>query len=427
MIHLDMENGRGSSLKGNLGIGIVVCILVLSLMFVFSCEIVSASPASAPEYSQSEQAYLISNLEELNYIREDLDNDYVLIDDVDASSVQSWDNGRGWEPIGSKNDPFNGDFKGNGYEIKDIYIDRSQSEYIGLFGVVGNKGKVSDITLVDVEFSGSRNVGGLVGYLKGEVSQASVSGFVNGSTNVGGVVGYNLSNLNNSSSSANIEGGRMSTGGLVGFNANGSIVKMSYAIGSVKGKLSVGGLVGYNGQPDSDSEKARISSSYAMGDVVGNSEVGGLVGTNFSNIEISYARGDVEGGKYVGGLVGGVSPYASVDESYSTGRVYGENKVGGFTGYKNFKSEVTDSYWDEDASMITDSQGGVGLDNVSMKGRSARDTMEGFDFNDTWDVVDGRYPVLSSLKESSGSGSDTGSVTDYVSYYISNLSLLLIF
>ncbi|WNL33232.1 GLUG motif-containing protein [Arcobacter cryaerophilus gv. pseudocryaerophilus] len=149
--------------------------------------------------------------------------------------------GLGWNPIGNSTNKFNGTFDGLGFTISNLYINRPSQNYVGLFGYTNNA-TIKNIGLKDVDISG-----------------------------------------------------RNSTGGLVGFNENGTISN-SYSSGSVNGSLYVGSLIGYNG--------GTISNSYAFGIVAGNNATGGLVGRNGGTISNSYSSGSVNGQSGVGGLVG---------------------------------------------------------------------------------------------------------------------------
>ena len=60
--------------------------------------------------------------------------------------------------------------------------------------------------------------------------------------------------------------------------------------------------------------------------------------------------------------------------------------MGGLVGI-NGDSDVTDSYWDVNTTGQDDSAGGVGLTTEEMTGSAARENMEGFDFDETWEIV----------------------------------------
>ena len=156
-------------------------------------------------------------------------------------------------------------------------------------------------------------MGGLVG-TSGEntiISNCYVSGTINAASDeAGGLAGRNYGLIEDCQAEVELisDGGR--AGGLVGSNS-GEIYK-SFAIGDVQGYDRIVGLVGIN--------TGEIINCYARGDVDGNSGVGGLVG-NSSNqgtiIKNSYAVGSVIGTEgEVGGLVGRNVYGAQVQTSY---------------------------------------------------------------------------------------------------------------
>ena len=71
-----------------------------------------------------------------------------------------------------------------------LYINRGTSDYVGLFG--NNNGTISNLGLTNLNIAaGSYNVGGLVGWNRGAISNSYVTGSVSGSYGVGGLVGDN--------------------------------------------------------------------------------------------------------------------------------------------------------------------------------------------------------------------------------------------
>ena len=194
--------------------------------------------------------------------------------------------GEGWRPVGNSSSvAFNTSFEGNGNTIDHLYIQRSTTDYIGLFGYTGRNSTLRNIGLRTVSVSGNNLVGGLVGLNNGVISQSYATGAVSGIGNVGG---------------------------LVGANDNG-IISQSYATGAVTGVYSVGGLVGWN--------NGSISQNFATGAVSGNIHVGGLVGDNYNG---------------------------TINQSFATGAVSGIGNVGGLAGY-NYYGTVRHGYWNVDA------------------------------------------------------------------------------
>ncbi|MBC6414453.1 MAG: cadherin-like beta sandwich domain-containing protein, partial [Chromatiales bacterium] len=234
---------------------------------------------------------------------------YELVQSLDFAEATSYRNGRidtewttgtGWLPIGSRDEPFNAIFEGNGHTISNLMINRPSDIDIGLFGETANNSQIANIGLLDVDITGDSNVGGLVGDSRGSITNSYATG--------------------------DVTGHREDVGGLVGQNIVGNITN-SYATGDVRGVTRTGGLVGFN--------QGRITNSYATGRVTGD-WVGGLVGVNTDggSITNSYARGDVDGSENVGGLVG-LNSGGNITNSYATGDVTGQYRVGGLVGLNN--------------------------------------------------------------------------------------------
>ena len=285
-------------------------------------------------YDASLNPIPICTCDDLNRVREILSANYELQNNIDfASCGASYTSGLGWEPIGilTIGSRFTGNFDGNDYIIKGLYIDR-RVDYVGLFGYVDG-GSIKDVGLVDVDISGKIGVGGLVGKFAGiGIENCFVSGIVNGERNVGGLVGESTSGeLINSYSMADVSGSFYSLGGLVGVSA--FQIRNSYATGDVTGLATsdaIGGLVGVQGG-------RIIERSYATGDVRGDEMLGGFIGATSSNsvIRDSYATGDVNGKKILGGFAGRTLGSAGISNSYATGNVVGRagfDAVGGFAG-----------------------------------------------------------------------------------------------
>jgi len=74
----------------------------------------------------------ISNVTELQAMEDDLYGNYYLTGDIDASATSSWNDGEGFDPIGT----FVGTFDGCGYTISDLTINRPEEDNVGLFSVL---------------------------------------------------------------------------------------------------------------------------------------------------------------------------------------------------------------------------------------------------------------------------------------------------
>jgi len=224
-------------------------------------------------------------------------------------------------------------FNGGNFTISNLSLNQ-QNDYLGMFGMIGKDGSVSNLKLLNASVTGINNVGGLAGWNEGSiVNSSSTNGIVSGSWDIGGLVGHNegLSMFNSSTS---------------GYITSGSISGSFVSGGSVNGTVHVGGLVGSNlggatttWNPTPGSYFGTISNSYVTGGTVsGSSDVGGLVGyARGGGIFSSYVdSGNVSGGWSVGGLVGfdsGEGGPSLIDNSYANlTSVNGWSNVGGLVG-----------------------------------------------------------------------------------------------
>ncbi len=278
----------------------------------------------------------IHTWEDLNNIRNDLAGDYRLMNDLNETSAGYMDHNDpatpGWLPIGNDDEPFTGSFDGQGHTITGLYIDRGDTDYVGLFGYLNEQAAVFDVMLEDVDVTGDGMVGALAGENYGEINDSSANGTVSGDNRVGGLVGRNRGTVDTSFAFVTVDGDHTYIGGLVGTNSQVSIVSNSYAMGDVTGHRYVGGLNGGNWGADSI-----ISNSYATGNVSGDEDIGGLLGgSNDGWVLNCYAKGEVSGDLRVGGLVGhsgGTSILNNiVQNSYATGDVTGNSRIGGLVG-----------------------------------------------------------------------------------------------
>jgi len=316
--------------------------------------------------------YQISTCEQLQLMNSNLSAYYELTENVDCVSTTNWNSSAGFNPIGSAGAQFTGGFDGNNFDILNLYINRTSTSYVGLFGLIGINASVGNVGLVDVNITGKNVVGGLVGLVNGQdnninqgvITNSHTSGDVNGRYYVGGLVGMSRGVISNSTSTATVIGGGENqeltpkglAGGLVGRNAGYASITNSSATGNVTGTNYVGGLIGANLD-----WSGFVSSSYATGNVTGTNYVGGLVGRSSREyltegiIYDSYATGNVVGTEYVGGLVG--ENWSTITDSYASGTFFGAGYVGGLVGYNNHN--ISQSYSHGVVSGYSGSVGGL--------------------------------------------------------------------
>jgi hypothetical protein len=285
-----------------------------------------------------------------------LDGNYELVSDIDMSVT------RVFEPIGTRGAPFRGVFRGNGYRIHGLYMDRRNSDDAGLFGYVENA-LISGVHLT-ADVVGRNNVGLLAGAAVNTIIDSCVTeGTVRGASGVGGLAGYaGVTLISRVASTARVDGGESEVGGLIGAGV-GSFMALSRFAGSVNGaQFFTGGLAGrYNG----------------------------------GAVQHSYSVGSVTGRVVVGGLIGEASGRAALIQCYSAGSVVGTGLgTGGLAGTLGAMGggRATACFWDIGRSGRASSALGTGKTSAEMILSS---TYAGWDFEDVWDINDGSgYPRL---------------------------------
>ena len=177
-------------------------------------------------------------------------------DDTDTGYDVAWTvgaGGAGWPPIGDATTPFSGSFDGGEYVIRNLFINRSDEDYVGMFGYLGLESEVKNLGVVGLNISGHDIVGGIAGRLSGKMTSCYSAGSVTGHSSVGGLVGRNTENIISCYAVGTVTGGAGSSnvGGLVGIFANSADgsgdITACYAVGTVTGgtgSSNVGGLVG---------------------------------------------------------------------------------------------------------------------------------------------------------------------------------------
>ncbi len=290
---------------------------------------------------------------------------------------RTWIRG-GWQPIGGTNvrdsgreilRGFSGVFEGNGYTISNLFINLENENIenrdadgwglrgVGLFGFTTQTAVIRNIGLLDLKIEKNnsplarpdrpvdniyylRGVGGLVGINGGKI----INSYVFGEKVDGGIF--------NDEFEPNNQQGRDKIGGLVGTNLNKII--NSYAIANVTGSHTVGGLVGENcfslsiGCPANSA--GEIRNSYARSIVQALADGGGLVGANRSRITNSYANSNI-------------TRVVRVDDDNQMQISLG-NDFGGLVAVNELRLSleninapppiITASYWENDASVLSD-------------------------------------------------------------------------
>lgn len=247
----------------------------------------------------SEKVVYVSNAEQFNAIRNNLDAHYILTSDINLSGYSTW------KPIGTTKKPFTGILDGNGHTITGVKItsfdlseeieSKGSTGYCGaaLFGTVSSGGVIQNVEIKNASIQCDSGYdltcyALLVGKLFGEskVDNCTVSGSINLSSPgcyVGGVVSYATdSEIINSRSNTNIvlyaqlnSNANSFAGGVVGYSNSGSIrhcrnegnISMNIraldwaASVGVSESTGVGGVVGFGLAEDSCNTASRLTLS----------------------------------------------------------------------------------------------------------------------------------------------------------------------
>ncbi len=286
--------------------------------------------------------YQIATLEDLTNLSaysDYWDKYYVQTVDIDASATAEGTygegDGSGFSPIGNNDTKFTGHYNGKGHAIKGLYINRSSTGYVGLFGY-SSGATIDSVGIRGCNISGSGDVGCLVGY----------------STS---------STISNSYSTGEVSGSGNFVGGMFGRSISSTTISNCYSTCDISGANRVGGLVGINA--------GTIDNCYATGEVLCSGDyAGGLVALDAGSISNSYASGAVScSGDFVGGLVG--AGYSLPTNCYYNLETCGE--------------------------AAADSEYGTALTTSEMKTEAS---FYGWDFTGTWGIREGQtYPALDSV------------------------------
>lgn len=350
----------------------------------------------------------ISTLEELNQIRDQRDGSsfsgnsagcpetgcigYELTADLDFDTSSDgsfnaddsfWNDGSGFEPIGTSDAPFSAVFEGNGHTLNHFYTNRS-GDYVSFFGKTSSA-TIQNLTVSGTSSSDGNYLAGLVSYADGgtltglhfsgdvtytgteereytaalvayllssSLSNSDVtSTTVTGHNTVGGLVGF----IRQSSiSQSHIDGeswvkGNQNVGGLVGHaNWNNGGIATSYSAAGVKAASYVGGLIGR-------SRITPLNQVFVVGNVQGESVVGGLLGSdNSSLIANVYVRGKIKSGRDVAGLIG-LGEFSGASNAYVAVSVMGQSAYASLIASETYENSntINSVFWDSDTLGVT--------------------------------------------------------------------------
>ena len=275
--------------------------------------------------------YLILNPIHLNQMRNYLNQSGVYFKlmaniNVEEFIEDEWST-QGWMPIGTSSTPFKGVLDGNCKTISGFWINRPNTDYVGLFAKTDGA-MIKDLTINANSIKGKSNVGIISGYCASTIingCQVTSDEVIGSSVYVGGIVGVNGGSISECRVVCNNTTGKNFVGGVYG-NGSASITSC-HVRGNVNGDDYVGGIAG--------NDSGNITNTNFCGNVTGNNRVGGICGKTSSDITNSYAVAYVvASGNRVGGIIGELNgQYTTLTDCYVSGTVFGNEEVGGLVGY----------------------------------------------------------------------------------------------
>ena len=223
-----------------------------------------------------------------------------------------YNDGSGWAPIGR----FDATFKGNGYIISNLFIKRTTTSPVGLFGTLDGNDRVESVGVKNAYVYGRNFTGILVGTNHGTVAASWSTGSVLGDVAVGGLVGQNLNDASSHQST------------IIASYSRAAV----HAIPSFGTDAYVGGLVG--SVQGNHGRHARVIACYSTGAVTSTvvGRIGGLTA-----------------------LFGTTSITASYWDTQTSGRTSGGGGTGQMTTTLKAKTDYTGIYanWNVDVDGVT--------------------------------------------------------------------------
>lgn len=301
-----------------------------------------------PDAGTSVNPYEITNWQQLMWIMANEDQvaspnritrwgaHYVLTSDIDFNDatidIETWNDGKGWLPIGNNMVGYFGVFEGNGHTVSNLYQNNTEDRHAGFFGVVDNNGQVRNL---------------------------HVSGFVSGNAELGAPLG--------------------ATGGLIGEMKDNALLYRSSFSGTVESVANsssrTGGLVGliFSGT---------VEESFAIVEISGAQIVGGLVGNNGGIIKESYVRGNMTAVNISGGIVG-INNMGTIENSYAEMQVTTTDagSISDAIGAVEQGSTFTNTFYLQSDPNDTETPGITGLTASEIKKSS---NFTGFNFGNIW-------------------------------------------
>jgi len=376
----------------------LILIIAMSL-FLTGCGFNFTQTTTEPIVVDTENYLEITTVEELKNI--EMNKSYILMNDLDLQDEE-------WIPLGSYNQPFRGDFNGNGFEISNLTITQEYI-YTGLFGYV--EGNIYNLTVKDFSINYTTEritfVGGLAGNSSGNVEDVFVNGTINVTNNdsntyAGLLLGQssensysgNIANFlpneitdNQTNGTLTIVSERIAfVGGLIGkvFNSKvtGNFSDTTIDVASTEDMANVGGLIGHNYggitagyEIERKGKDITIANNIAFSQIsveslLNNAYIGGLIGyNNFGDNRDNFADTSIsaEGLTISAGLLIGEDWYSENKDSVARGslNLTSENiSMSAYIGRIYGNSLLLNSYFESQDQQFSEEKNQVSFENI---------------------------------------------------------------
>lgn len=304
----------------------------------------------------------ISTVAQLLDVNNKLFGKFKLTKNIDLTGVE-------FKGIGSINNPFTGEFNGNGFTVSNAIVKTNGENRKGFFNATDAGAKITKLGVQNIKFNGlatnkGDDIGGLVGSCKNTtIEECFVTGEITGNDHVGGFVGGNSDNvvIRNSYADVVINAGQQ-VGGFFGVTAGSVTIENSYFRGSATttSRGWVGGIIGLIDKAG----EIKVSGCVSIGDLSSVEVAGYHIGGNIKD-------GDVERGTV----------------SLFLNNLYNIESVINTNGNQWILPSVVNGVTEEATPMFPD----------NFKKQSTYTTI-GWDFNNIWDIEEGlAYPTLKNV------------------------------
>ena len=221
--------------------------ILLSMLIIFSCMPVSIISAGATDEGTPDITVTIDNGESVTIKDTDSDSYYEIgtADELYALAfvvnggnttinakltanivvnerINYWSPTyeRVWVPIGSKDNPYKGNFDGNGNTISGLFVRDYESSYIALFGYTS--GVIKNTGVIKSCFAGYDCIAGITGYNTGVIMNCYNSSEIRSVYGtIGGITGHNIGSIINCYNTNLVSNGYGTSGGIAGSSQYG--------------------------------------------------------------------------------------------------------------------------------------------------------------------------------------------------------------